>query len=46
MAQCSAPHSLKGDYTATDKPGMGPSPFPVVLDQLAPATQPAALTAC
>jgi intracellular multiplication protein IcmO len=27
--------SLEGDYTETDKPGMGPSPFPVVLDELA-----------
>jgi len=27
--------SLEGDYTEADKPGMGPSPFPVVLDELA-----------
>ncbi|MBN9560459.1 MAG: type IV secretion system DNA-binding domain-containing protein [Alphaproteobacteria bacterium] len=27
--------SLEGDYTAADKPGMGPSPFPIVLDELA-----------
>jgi len=27
--------SLEGDYTAADKPGMGPAPFPVVLDELA-----------
>jgi intracellular multiplication protein IcmO len=27
--------SLEGDYTDEDKPGMGPSPFPVVLDELA-----------
>ena len=27
--------SLEGDYTDADKPGMGPSPFPVVLDELA-----------
>jgi intracellular multiplication protein IcmO len=25
--------SLEGDYTEADKPGMGPSPFPVVLDR-------------
>jgi intracellular multiplication protein IcmO len=27
--------SLEGDYSEADKPGMGPSPFPVVLDELA-----------
>jgi intracellular multiplication protein IcmO len=27
--------SLEGEYTDEDKPGMGPSPFPVVLDELA-----------
>ncbi|HTW51854.1 MAG TPA: type IV secretion system DNA-binding domain-containing protein [Stellaceae bacterium] len=27
--------SLEGDYTEADKPGMGPAPFPVVLDELA-----------
>jgi len=27
--------SLEGDYTEKDKPGMGPSPFPIVLDELA-----------
>jgi intracellular multiplication protein IcmO len=27
--------SLDGDYTEADKPGMGPTPFPVVLDELA-----------
>ena len=27
--------SLEGGYTEADKPGMGPSPFPVVLDELA-----------
>ena len=27
--------SLEGDYSESDKPGMGPSPFPVVLDELA-----------
>jgi intracellular multiplication protein IcmO len=27
--------SLEGDYTEAEKPGMGPSPFPVVLDELA-----------
>jgi intracellular multiplication protein IcmO len=27
--------SLEGDYTEVDKPGMGPAPFPVVLDELA-----------
>jgi intracellular multiplication protein IcmO len=27
--------SLEGNYTEADKPGMGPSPFPVVLDELA-----------
>jgi intracellular multiplication protein IcmO len=27
--------SLEGDYTEAGKPGMGPSPFPVVLDELA-----------
>ena len=27
--------SLEGDYTEADKPGMGPCPFPVVLDELA-----------
>jgi intracellular multiplication protein IcmO len=27
--------SLEGEYTEADKPGMGPSPFPVVLDELA-----------
>jgi intracellular multiplication protein IcmO len=27
--------SLEGDYTDADKPGMGPSPYPVVLDELA-----------
>ena len=27
--------SLEGEYTDDDKPGMGPSPFPVVLDELA-----------
>jgi intracellular multiplication protein IcmO len=27
--------SLEGDYTEADKLGMGPSPFPVVLDELA-----------
>ncbi|MCB8877453.1 type IV secretory system conjugative DNA transfer family protein [Acidisoma silvae] len=27
--------SLEGGYTDDDKPGMGPSPFPVVLDELA-----------
>src|SRR5260370_14574059 len=27
--------SLEGDYTEADKPGMGASPFPVVLDELA-----------
>ena len=26
--------SLEGDYTEADKPGMGPAPFPVVLDEL------------
>jgi intracellular multiplication protein IcmO len=27
--------SLEGDYTEADKPGMGPAPFPIVLDELA-----------
>ena len=27
--------SLEGEYSEEDKPGMGPSPFPVVLDELA-----------
>jgi intracellular multiplication protein IcmO len=27
--------TLEGEYTDDDKPGMGPSPFPVVLDELA-----------
>jgi intracellular multiplication protein IcmO len=27
--------SLEGEYTEKDKPGMGPSPFPIVLDELA-----------
>ena len=27
--------SLEGDYSEADKPGMGQSPFPVVLDELA-----------
>jgi intracellular multiplication protein IcmO len=27
--------SLEGEYTDEDKPGMGPSPFPIVLDELA-----------
>jgi intracellular multiplication protein IcmO len=27
--------SLEGDYTEADKPGMGPSPYPIVLDELA-----------
>jgi intracellular multiplication protein IcmO len=27
--------SLEGDYTPRDKPGMGPTPFPIVLDELA-----------
>ena len=27
--------SLEGDYSEADKPGMGSSPFPVVLDELA-----------
>ncbi|MBN8925247.1 MAG: conjugal transfer protein TraG [Rhodospirillales bacterium 69-11] len=27
--------SLEGEYSDADKPGMGPSPFPVVLDELA-----------
>jgi intracellular multiplication protein IcmO len=27
--------ALEGDYTEADKPGMGPAPFPVVLDELA-----------
>jgi intracellular multiplication protein IcmO len=27
--------SLEGEYSESDKPGMGPSPFPVVLDELA-----------
>jgi len=27
--------SLEGNYSEADKPGMGPSPFPVVLDELA-----------
>jgi intracellular multiplication protein IcmO len=27
--------ALEGDYTEADKPGMGPTPFPVVLDELA-----------
>lgn len=27
--------SLEGAYTERDKPGMGPAPFPVVLDELA-----------
>ncbi|GAB0119857.1 type IV secretory system conjugative DNA transfer family protein [Acidisoma sp. 7E03] len=27
--------TLEGEYTDDDKPGMGPSPFPIVLDELA-----------
>ena len=27
--------SLEGDYSGGDEPGMGPTPFPVVLDELA-----------
>ena len=27
--------SLEGDYDEADKPGMGPAPFPIVLDELA-----------
>ena len=27
--------ALEGEYTEKDKPGMGPSPFPIVLDELA-----------
>jgi intracellular multiplication protein IcmO len=27
--------SLEGDYTEANQPGMGPAPFPVVLDELA-----------
>ncbi len=27
--------SLEGDYSVEDKPGMGPAPFPIVLDEMA-----------